>query len=125
MIDLKSAEFIHFKSVEEFGGSQGTRDHGALDAALNRPFATFDGADLYPTSIDKAAALLESIVCNHPFIDGNKRTGYLPMKYLLFKNGILLTASNEEKYQLVIEVSKGEIGFEEIKLWLTAHSKNI
>jgi len=94
MIDLKSAEFIHFKSVEEFGGSQGTRDHGALDAALNRPFATFDGADLYPTSIDKAAALLESIVCNHPFIDGNKRTGYLLMKYLLFKNGILLTASN-------------------------------
>jgi death-on-curing protein len=91
MIDLKTAELIHFKSVEEFGGSQGTRDYGALDAALNRPFATFDCADLYSTPIDKAAALLESIVSNHPFIDGNM----------------------------------GEIGFEEIKLWLTAHSKNI
>lgn len=70
MIDIKIANKVHDKLIKRIGGGTGIRDIGGLDAALNRPFATFDGVDLYPTAIDKAAVLLESLVINHPFIDG-------------------------------------------------------
>jgi death-on-curing protein len=74
---------IHTILIEEFGGANGVRDEELLDSALNRPFQTFDGAELYPTPIDKAAAILESVVKNHPFSDGNKRTGYVLARLLL------------------------------------------
>jgi death-on-curing protein len=74
MIDIKIAIYIHDNLIDKFGGSKGIRDEGALEAALNRPYATFDGLDLYQTPIDKAAALFESVIINHPFVDGNKRT---------------------------------------------------
>ena len=77
MISEKEALEIHAILLERFGGSSGVRDHALLDSALNRPFQTFDGNELYPSPIEKAAAMLESIVKNHPFIDGNKRTGYV------------------------------------------------
>jgi death-on-curing protein len=124
MISISFAELIHEISIEEFGGLNGIRDAGSLDSALHRPFATFDSIDLYPTPIEKAAALLESVIINHPFFDGNKRTGYLLMKYLLFKNGLLLEASKIEKYDVVIKASTGEMGFEEIKHWLLSHTKS-
>lgn len=123
MIDFIIAKFIHDKSIEEFGGLNGIRDLSLLDAALHRPFATFDATDLYPTPIDKAAALLESIVINHPFFDGNKRTGYMLMKYLLFKNNISIIATKEERYEMVIAASTGKIGFDAIKSWLEKHTK--
>lgn len=73
MIDLKTAESIHNILIDRFGGSKGLRDLGALEAALARPLATFDNIDLYPQAIDKAAALCEISIINHPFIVGNKR----------------------------------------------------
>ena len=123
MIDVRTAEFIHNKSVEEFGGLKGIRDFSLLDAALHRPFATFDSIDLYPTAIDKAAALLESIVINHPFFDGNKRTWYMLMKYLLFKSGVFINATMEERYQMVVDASTGSLGFDGIKASLEEHTK--
>ncbi|MEP1096365.1 MAG: type II toxin-antitoxin system death-on-curing family toxin, partial [Cyclobacteriaceae bacterium] len=77
MISEREALEIHSILIERFGGSEGIRDKALLLSALNRPFQTFDGNELYPTVIDKAAAILESIIKNHPFIDGNKRTGYV------------------------------------------------
>lgn len=124
MIDIKIAGYIHNKLIDETGGGNGVRDEGALEAALYRPYATFDGIDLYPDAIDKASALFESIIINHPFIDGNKRTAYVLMKFLLFKNGIIITATMEEKYKMVIDASKGEIRFDEIKAWLQSNTKN-
>jgi death-on-curing protein len=118
MIDVRIAVHIHDELVDEFGGIKGIRDLGSLEAALNRPFATFDGVDLYPTAIDKAAALFESLIINHPFMDGNKRIAYILMKFLLSKNGIRLKATKDEKYQMVIEASKGAIRLDEIKLWI-------
>jgi death-on-curing protein len=73
MIDLKKANHIHDKLIDEFGGSKGIRDFGGLEAALYRPYTTFNGNDLYPTAIEKAGAIFESLIINHPFIDGNKR----------------------------------------------------
>jgi death-on-curing protein len=125
MIDVKTALYIHDNLIDKFGGSRGIRDIGGLEAALNRPFATFDSIDLYPSPIDKAAALLESMVINHPFVDGNKRTAYVLMKLLLFKNGINIKANQGEKYLMVLSASKGEIRIDEIKLWLQSKtSKN-
>ena len=77
MIDRKTVESIHNILIDKFGGGKGLRDNGALEAALARPYATFDQKDLYPTAVDKAAAIFESIIINHPFIDGNKRTAYM------------------------------------------------
>lgn len=72
MIDLKTVEKIHHILIEEFGGSKGIRDLGGLQAAIARPYATFDLQDLYSTAIEKAAAIFESIIINHPFIDETK-----------------------------------------------------
>lgn len=118
MIDVNKVIIIHDELIDKLGGGKGVRDWGLLDAALNRPYATFDGIDLYPTPFDKAAALLESILINHPFIDGNKRTAYVLMKFILFRDGIILTAPQAEKYKMVIEASIGNLRFDEIKEWL-------
>ncbi|WP_094570177.1 type II toxin-antitoxin system death-on-curing family toxin [Mucilaginibacter xinganensis] len=124
MIHIDIANYLHNLLIDEFGGSKGIRDNGSLEAALNRPFATFDGQDLYPTVVEKATAIFESIIINHPFMDGNKRTAYVLLEYLLLnKGGIKLDASFEEKYQMVIEASTGEIRFDEIKTWISSKIK--
>ena len=94
-----------------------------MDSALNRPYQTFDGNELYPTPIDKAAAILESIVKNHPFIDGNKRTGYVLARLLMMSEQLDIQADQEKKYHLVISISKGEISFDQIKEWLERNSR--
>ncbi len=94
------------------------RDMGALESAVNRPYQTFDGEDLYKTVVEKAAALIESIVKNHPFIDGNKRTGYVSMRILLLKGQKDVQATEEEKYEFVIKIAAGEYEFDEIKEWI-------
>ena len=83
MISIKEVEIIHNILIDKFGGSKGIRDIGLLESALARPFSTFDNKDLYENPIEKASAILESIVINHPFIDGNKRTAYTLMRLLL------------------------------------------
>jgi death on curing protein len=123
MINLKTANDIHNILIDKFGGSKGIRDQGGLEAALNRPYATFDHVDLYPTPIDKAAALFESLIINHPFVDGNKRIAYVLMKFVLFENGLIIKATKDEKYQMVIDASMGNIRFDEIKLWLQSRTQ--
>ena len=123
MINQEDALKIHRILIDQFGGSHGVRDEGSLNSAINRPFATFGQQELYPEPIEKAAALLESIVTNHPFIDGNKRTGYVIARLLLLKCGLDIEASQGDKYEMVIAVSKGEWKFEQIKDWLKERCK--
>ncbi len=123
MITLLQVQNIHELLIQQFGGGSGVRDMAALEAALARPYATFLETDLYSTPIDKAAAVLESILINHPFVDGNKRTGYVLARLILLENSLDIYASQNEKYEMVIAVSKGEFRFDEIKQWLTAHIK--
>ena len=96
MISFQEVVIIHSVLIERFGGIQGIRDKGALESALNRPSQTFEGKDLYPTLLEKVAALLESIVKNHPFNDGNKRIGYTLCRLILLENNIDLTASQND-----------------------------
>ena len=122
MISEKEVLEIHSILIERFGGSNGIRDSELLNSALYRPFQTFDGQELYPTPIDKAAAILESIVKNNPFIDGNKRTGYVLARLLLMNEQVDIAANEEKKYLLLISVSTGELSFDQIKEWLEKHS---
>jgi death-on-curing protein len=109
---------FHARLINETGGSHGLRDTGLLKSALARPFASFDGIDLYPSPEEKAAAILESIVKNHPFIDGNKRTGYVMMRLLLLEFGQDIVASEDEKYDFVIAIASGNADFIEILEWI-------
>ena len=121
MIRLDQAIGIHQVLIEKFGGASGIKDRGALEAALNRPYATFDQKDLYPSPVEKAAAILESILINHPFIDGNKRTGYVLMRLTLMEGGLDIKASQKEKYEFVIQVSEGKLDISKIKNWIASH----
>lgn len=118
MIKIEEVEKIHEILIEKFGGAKGIRDKAGLEAAIHRPYQTFDGIDLYASPIEKAAALFESIISNHPFIDGNKRTAYVLMRLLLRNNGFDLNVSGDVKYNFVINAAKGDLTFEEIKEWI-------
>jgi len=118
MIDLGDAIRIQEILIDKFGGSKGIRDIHLLESALSRPFQTFDSKDLYPHPIDKAASLIESILINHPFIDGNKRIGYVLMRLLLLDYGFDIQASEDEKYDFVISIAKGDYRFDDIVKWI-------
>jgi len=121
MIGLEFALFVHKNSVKEYGGSTGIRDEGLLLAALARPYATFDQQELYSSPVEKAAAIFESVIINHPFMDGNKRTAYVLLRSTLYYFGFDIMAFEDEKYQMAIAASSGEIRFDEIKLWIEDH----
>ncbi|WP_276371077.1 type II toxin-antitoxin system death-on-curing family toxin [Chryseolinea sp. H1M3-3] len=123
MITLKDVESIHAVLIDRFGGSKGIRDLGILESAINRPFQTFDQNELYPLPVDKAAAIFESIISNHPFIDGNKRTAYVLMRLILLENGIDIYANENEKYEFVISSAKGEMKFNQIREWLVGRTR--
>lgn len=95
---------IHTRQLEKFGGTPGLRDAGLLDSALAQPQATFSGELLHPTIAEQAAAYLYHLAMNHPFIDGNKRTAFAVMDTFLRVNGYVLTLTNEQAYDLVLQV---------------------
>jgi len=110
--------FIHAFVVDETGGSHGVRDLGLLESAVARPQATFDGDDLHPGLFLKAAALLHALIQNHPFVDGNKRTGTLAVILFLELNGSYLAAKNNELESFALRVALSKIGLSEIADWL-------
>jgi len=114
--------FLHELVVADSGGSAGVRDEGALESALAQPRMTFGGQDLYPTLVDKAAALCFSLVQNHPFIDGNKRTGHAAMDAFLRLNGLRLRASVDEQERVMLGVAAGQIDRDELVVWLQGHT---
>jgi len=124
MITKEEILFLHQIAVKEFGGSSELRDEGLLDSAISRPFQTFEGKDLYPSPEEKACALLESIINNHPFVDGNKRTGYLAYRLLLLSYDKDLEASQDEKYEFVIKVASGKMKYRDMLQWTISHLKS-
>jgi death-on-curing protein len=87
-----------------------------------RPRATFGGQELYPDVIEKAAALMESLINNHPFVDGNKRTGIACAVLFLQQNGISFSAKNTDLEKFTLRVASSRTGRSEIKKWLKRHS---
>jgi len=109
---------IHARLIQRTGGRQGIRDIGLLESAIARPKATFDQNDLYPTLWEEAAALMEPLISNHPFVDGNKRAGVVCAGLFLERNGYTLTASNKAVYDFTMKIAQGKINLEEIAQWL-------
>lgn len=123
MILLEDILELHRLSVKNYGGAEGVRDVGLLESAIARPFQTFGGDDLYPSIFEKAAALGESLIINHPFVDGNKRTGFMAMAAMLQEESYNLIASQKEAYTFIIGISTGSKSFEEIVEWLKKSTK--
>jgi len=115
--------FIHARLIDETGGGHGVRDLGMLLSALVRPQATFDGNDLYPSLFSKAAALMESLTQNRPFVDGNKRTGITATAMFLQINGYKLKVSNPELEKFTFAVVLEHVPIEEIAVWFEQNTK--
>ena|SRR3990167_8600554 len=113
---------LHHLSIEKSGGSHGLRDVGLLEAAVNRPRATFAGEDLYPTLFDKAAALCHSLIKNHAFVDGNKRTSLLAAMTTLEMNGFVFQCDQDELVSFGLKIDNENVTVQGIALWLKAHS---
>jgi death-on-curing protein len=118
MINYQEVIEIHRILIQKFGGLQGIRDQNALKSAIIRPFGGYDNVEFYPTTEEKAAAILESIVKNHPFIDGNKRSGYVLMRLTLMNHGKDVNATQEEKYAFIIAIASGKLDFQQIADWI-------
>ena len=112
---------LHNALLETFGGTAGVRDDGLLESALNAPFATFGGQYLYPSVQAKAAQLGFGLVCNHPFVDGNKRIGMYVMLTFLEVNGIRLDCTNDEVVEVGLAVASGAMDYEVLLAWVRAH----
>ena len=125
MIYKQEVLLYHQLSIEKYGGAIGIRDEGMLSSAIERPFASFGGEDLYKTPFEKAAAILESIIKNHPFVDGNKRTGFISCAALLLREGYELIASENIAYDFVIKVASSHLEFEEIVTFIETNSIHI
>ena len=114
--------FLHAVAVEAFGGSEGMRDLDSLRAAVARPRGSSFGRDHFPTPFDKAAALTESIIRRHPFIDGNKRTAVYAAAYLLETFGYQLEVGQQDPEDFAVSVAEGTIDTTDIVHWLENHS---
>ena len=121
-LTVEQVLFLHARLIAETGGSHGVRDLGLLQSAIARPQASFEGVDLYPDLFTQAAALLDSLARNHPFIDGNKRTAIAAAALFLRRNGYQLTASNKEVVTFMMAVAQGELSLEAMTDWLRQHS---
>ena len=114
---------IHDELIEKYGGSHGVRDKNLLESAIFLPNASYGGVDLYPTIIEKAAVLLRSLVKNHPFVDGNKRTAIMVTQILLEENGYCFKVGINKTFKFVLRVANENLAVEEIVRWLEKNVK--
>ena len=117
--------FIHARLIAETGGDHRIRDLGMLLSAVGRPKASFDERDLYPDLFSKGAALMESLIRNHPFMDGNKRTGITAAGLFLRQNGYRLTAGNSDLAAVTLSVAQSQADLEALSAWLQEYSHPI
>ena len=112
---------LYHRIIEQSGGSMGIRNLGALESALAQPRLTFAGKDLYPSIVEKAAALAFSLIQNHPFWDGNKRIGHAAMETFLLLNDYEIESPSDEQEKIILLLASGELGREEFAAWLRSH----
>ena len=122
-LTLNEVLAVHDQVMRQSGGAVGVLSLSALESALAQPRMTFGGADLYPTPVEKAAALGHSLIANHPFVDGNKRTGHAAMEVFLMVNGFEIQAAVDEQEQVILQVAAGAMKREEFTEWLRARAK--
>jgi len=117
-LELDEVLRLHELAIQRYGGSFGLRDLSLLESALATPKQTMFGDDLYPDMSAKAAILLYSLVKNHPFVDGNKRTGFACLTRFLRLNGFILDATNDELYQFTMNVTTSILDKDQATEWI-------
>lgn len=118
IINEEVAISLHLEMAKVTGGDVGVRDAGLLDSALNAPYQSFGGEDLYKTVEEKAARLGFSLIANHPFVDGNKRIGIYIMLVFLEVNGVELDPSDDEVIRVALAVASSEMSYDELHRWI-------
>jgi len=121
-LSLDEIVILHTRIISKTGGSKGVRSFSLFHSASERPKASFGGKDLYPTIYLKAAALGESLVLNHPFVDGNKRTASACMFYFLRKNNIELKLTQEELIDLALKIESKKLSIKKLAKYLQEKS---
>ena len=112
---------LHNRVMQASGGSLGLLDLGALESAVAQPRMIFADKDLYPTLPEKAVALGFSLIQNHPFLDGNKRTGHAAMETFLVLNGHEIQATVDEQQAVILGVAASKVKREAFLEWLREH----
>lgn len=120
-LSKKQILMLHTQLIQQTGGSEGVRDYNLLDSALETPFQSFGGDELYPTIQAKAARLGYGVIKNHCMIDGNKRIGTHSMLVFLALNGIELKYMQKELYETILDVAAGKIEYEDLLQWVLDH----
>jgi len=123
-LTIEEVLYIHFQVIDGFGGLHGVRDIGGLESAVARPQTTVFGNDAYPTLIEKASAMLHSLILNHPFYDGNKRTAFAAVGLFLHLNGISITGAHQGIEDFVVCAAERHLSVETIADWLSNHTKS-
>ena len=123
-LSLTEVIWLHDRLSQTSGGTSGIRDLGQVDAAVAQPRATFDGADLYPDLIAKAATLCFGLVRGHGFVDGNKRIGHAAMELFLALNGVSLDADVDDHEQIILTVADGTASRDQLEAWVRAHTRH-
>lgn len=113
---------LHRRIIAQSGGAMGIRDFGMLESAIAQPRMAFGGEDLYSTLIEKSAALGFSLIMNHPFVDGNKRTSHAAVEVFLMLNGTEINASVDEQERAVLATASGEMNRDAFVGWLQQHT---
>lgn len=116
---------MHEQTIAATGGSFGVRDEALVDSALARPRAGFGGYEVYPDVFSKAAILLEGLIKNHGFVDGNKRTAVVAMIVFLGRNSYRLLVDQKALVHFAVAIAESKFDTEQITAWLKKHSKKI
>jgi len=124
-LDIAEVYFIHDKMIKVGGGREGIIDFTLLHSAVERPKATFAGKDIYPTLWLKAASLIHSIIKNHPFVDGNKRTAFFSALRFLNINGYDLKATKEQIISFTLSIDTKNLILEQIAIWFKKQAKRL
>ncbi len=120
-LSLHEVLMLYRRIIKQSGGAEGIANLDGLESALAQPYMTFGGEDLYPTLIEKAAAVGFSLINNHPFVDGNKRIGHAVMEVFLVLNGFEIVASVDEQEEVILQVASGRLGRKGLTDWLRIH----
>lgn len=122
-LTLEQILVIHDDQIERYGGRHGLRDLSLIESAIMRPQTTFGGKDLYPSVFEKAAAMMHSLIFNHPFQDGNKRTGTVSALVFLKLNDYDLVVSQEQLFQSALKIESKDWDVTQLSSWLKKHSR--
>jgi len=122
-LEIDEVLLIHQTMIKLYGGRLDIHDFTLLHSAIERSKATFGGVDLYPTIFEKASALIQSLILNHPFDDGNKRTAISSCARFLYINNWKLQLPIQESIKFTLKIDSHKLSFKETANWLKKHAK--